>query len=158
MRQSITLIMLVGLSTLLACVGTQSSDGEETIDKIQITTERINEIADVEWHLQSMKIDNQSVALIPDTKNTFTCDEGGKVAGVAAINRYFGSFRFREDGSVIWNRAFGMTRMAGPPELMDQEAKFMQALPRTSRIYVKNENLFLISADRSTVLEFKKIK
>jgi heat shock protein HslJ len=45
--------------------------------------------------------------------------------------------------------------MAGPPELMEQEAKFMQALPQTSRIYLKKEKLLLISTDNSTVLEFQ---
>jgi heat shock protein HslJ len=46
--------------------------------------------------------------------------------------------------------------MAGPPELMEQEAKFMQALLLTSRIYLKKEKLVLISTDQSTLLEFEK--
>jgi heat shock protein HslJ len=49
-----------------------------------------------------------------------------------------------------------MTRMAGPPELMDQEAKFMQTLPLTSRLYLKKEILVVVSSDQSTVLEFEK--
>ena len=102
-----------------------------------------------------MKIDNETIPLIEDTKNTFACDENGKVAGVASLNRYFGNFRLKEDGEIIWSKAFGMTRMAGPPELMAQEAKFMQALPQTLRMYLKKEKLLLISTDNSTVLEFQ---
>ena len=56
----------------------------------------------------------------------------------------------------IWSKAFGMTRMAGPPEMMEQEAKFMQALPQTSRIYLKGSQLILASEDKSTGLEFQK--
>jgi heat shock protein HslJ len=148
----------MGIPMLLACAGSQTGKGTEKIDEIQITSRQIREIADVEWHLQIMKTDNQTIEFIPDTKNTFSCDENGKVAGIATLNRYFGSFSFSEDGDIIWNKAFGMTRMAGPPNLMEQEAKFMQALPRTSRIYIKKQKLVMISTDRSTVLEFEKIK
>lgn len=158
MKRFIIPIMLMCISLLLACAGTQSGKGAEKTDEMQITYRQIREIADVEWLLQSMKADSQTIALIPDTKNTFSCDDNGKVTGVATINRYFGNFRFREDGIIIWNKAFGMTRMAGPPNLMEQEAKFMQALPRTSRIYIKKQKLVMISTDQSTVLEFVKIK
>ena len=150
--------MLVFMPLLLACAGSQSDNGTKKTDEMQITARQIKAITGIEWHLQRMKFENRIVALIKDTKNTFSCDETGKVAGAATINRYFGSFSFRDDGSITWNKAFGMTRMAGPPKLMEQEARFMQALPRTSRIYIKREKLVLISADQSTVLEFEKIK
>jgi heat shock protein HslJ len=158
MKRFLILTMFLGISMLLACAGTKSGDSGTRTGEMQITSQRIKDIAGIEWQLQNMKTDKHTVALIKDTKNTFSCDENGKVAGVATINRYFGSFRFKEDGSINWDKAFGMTRMAGPPELMEQETKFMQALPRTSRIYIKKEKLVLISTDQSTLLEFKKIK
>ena len=147
--------MLIGISVLLACAGTPSGETETKTDATQIAPQRIKDIAGIEWHLKIMKIDNETIPLIEDTKNTFSCDENGKVAGVASLNRYFGNFSLKEDGEIIWSKAFGMTRMAGPPELMAQEAKFMQALPQTSRIYLKKEKLVLISTDNSTVLEFQ---
>ena len=149
------LLMLIGISVLLACAGTPSGETETKTDATQIAPQRIKDIAGIEWHLKIMKIDNETIPLIEDTKNTFSCDENGKVAGVASLNRYFGNFSLKEDGEIIWSKAFGMTRMAGPPELMAQEAKFMQALPQTSRIYLKKEKLVLISTDNSTVLEFQ---
>lgn len=156
MKRSIMPVMLMCIPLFLACTGTQSASVEKNAVQMQIMPQQIRDIADVEWHLHSLKTDNRTIELIADTKNTFSCNENGKVAGVATINRYFGSFRFGEDGNIIWNKAFGMTRMAGPPNLMEQEAKFMQALPRTSRIYLEKEKLILTSADQSTVLEFKK--
>ena len=155
MKQFTMLLMLIGISVLLACAGTPSGETETKTEATQIAPQRIKDIAGIEWHLKIMKIDNETIPLIEDTKNTFSCDENGKVAGVASLNRYFGNFSLKEDGEIIWSKAFGMTRMAGPPELMAQEAKFMQALPQTSRIYLKKEKLVLISTDNSTVLEFQ---
>ena len=155
MKPFTMLFMLVGIPVMLACAGTQSGETETKTDAMQITPRQLKDITGIEWHLKIMKIDNESIPLIEDTKNTFSCDENGKVAGVASINRYFGNFSLKEDGEIIWSKAFGMTRMAGPPELMEQEAKFMQALPQTSRVYLKKEMLVLISTDHSTVLEFQ---
>lgn len=155
MKPYAIVMMVIGVSTLFACAGSQSGGSGTKIDAMQITPQRIKDITGIEWHLKIMKIDNESIPLIKDTKTTFSCDENRKVAGVAPLNRYFGSFTLKEDGEIIWGKAFGMTRMAGPPELMEQEAKFMQALPQTSRIDLKKEKLLLISADNSTVLEFE---
>jgi len=155
MKLYMRLMMVIGISILLACAGTQSGGTGPETDGIQITPRQLKDVAGMEWHLIIMKIDNESIALIEDTKNTFSCDENGKVAGVASLNRYFGNFSLQENGEIIWSKAFGMTRMAGPPELMAQETKFMQALLQTSRIYLKKETLLLISADNSTVLEFQ---
>jgi len=156
MKQFITLMIFIGFPTLLACAGSQSGGTATQTDAMQISRQRLKEITGIEWHLQKMIADNRSVPLIGGTHNTFSCDEDGKAAGVATINRYFGNFTIKEDGDLIWNKAFGMTRMAGPPELMEQEAKFMQALPRTSRIYLKGSQLILTSEDKSTWLEFQK--
>ena len=149
-------MIVIGISTLLACAGTQSGGTGTKTNAMQITPQRIKDITGVEWHLKKLIADNKSIPLIEDTKNSFSCDENGKVAGVASLNRYFGSFTLKEDGEIIWSKAFGMTRMAGPPEMMEQEAKFMQALPQTSRIYLKGSQLILASEDKSTWLEFQK--
>lgn len=149
-------MIAMGISTLLACAGTQSGGTGIKTNAMQITPRRIKDITGAEWHLKKMITDNKSIPLIADTKNSFSCDEDGKVAGVASINRYFGNFTLKDDGEIIWSKAFGMTRMAGPPELMEQEAKFMQALPQTSRIYLKGSQLILAGEDKSTWLEFQK--
>lgn len=149
-------MIVIGISTLLACAGTQSGGTGTKTNAMQITPQRIKDITGVEWHLKKLIADNKSIPLIEDTKNSFSCDEDGKVAGVASINRYFGNFTLKEDGEIFWSKAFGMTRMAGPPELMEQEAKFMQALSQTSHIYLKGSQLILASKDKSTRLEFQK--
>jgi heat shock protein HslJ len=155
MKHYTTVMAILGIVSLIACAGTHPGETKTKTDAVQITPEQLRNIVGIEWHLKSMKINNESIPLIKDTKNTFSCDENGKVDGIASINRYFGNFSLKEDGEIIWSKAFGMTRMAGPPELMEQEAKFMQALPQTSRMYLKMEKLQLTSTDNSTVLEFQ---
>ena len=157
MKLYATIMTVFGLLSVLACAGTQSGGTGTKTDAMQITPQRIDDISGIEWHLTKMKMADKSISLIENSKTTFSCDEDGKVAGVATINRYFGNFNLKENGDIVWNQAFGMTRMAGPPELMEQEAAFMHALPQTARMYLKASKLILISKDKSTTLEFAKI-
>ena len=48
--------------------------------------------------------------------------------------------------------------MAGPPELMKQESVFMDALSKTSRMYLNDSKLELRSKNRSTILEFEQVE
>ena len=157
MKLYATVMTVFGLIAMLACAGTQSGGTGTKTDAMQITPQRLKDITGIEWRLKKLITDNKSIPLIKDSKTTFSCDKEGKVAGVASINRYFGNFNLKENGDIVWNQAFGMTRMAGPPELMEQEAAFMHALPQTARMYLKASKLILISKDKSTTLEFAKI-
>ncbi len=157
MKLYATVMTVFGLLSVLACAGTQTGGPGTKNDAVLITHQRIDDISGIEWHLTKMKMADKSISLIENSKTTFSCDKEGKVAGVASINRYFGNFNLKENGDIVWNQAFGMTRMAGPPELMEQEAAFMHALPQTARMYLKASKLILISKDKSTTLEFTKI-
>jgi heat shock protein HslJ len=147
MRQYINLILGFGILSVFACAGTQ-------IDGKMITPQNINDIAGIEWHLKQMTKNNEIITLVKDSQTTFACDENGRVAGQATLNRYSGNLNFQDDGEIIWTKAFIMTRMAGPPQLMQQEADFTQALMQTSRMILDDSKLVLKSTDGSTVLEF----
>ncbi len=156
MKQFMILCMLIGIPVLMGCAGAQSGAPAADPDTILITPRQLKDIAGIKWHLKRMKLDGETISLIKDTNITFSCDGNGNVAGAASLNRYFGSFALKEDGGIVWGKAFGMTRMAGPPELMDQEDKFMQALPLTARFYLQKEMLVLTSTDQAAALEFEK--
>jgi len=119
-----------------------------------ITPQNINDITGIEWHLKQMAKDNEIVALVKGSQTTFACDENGRVSGKATLNRYSGNLELKDDGEIIWSKALIMTRMAGPPQLMQQEADFTQALLQTSRIILNDSKLVLKSSSGSTVLEF----
>ena len=148
MRQSMNLMVVFGILSVLACAGAQR-DGK------LITPRNLNDIAGTEWHLKQMTRDDDIIVLVKDSQTTFACDENGNVSGKATINRYSGNLKLKDDGEIVWSKAFIMTRMAGPPQLMQQEADFTQALMQTSRIILSDSKLVLKSDDQSTILEFE---
>ena len=105
-----------------------------------------------------MTLDKKAINLVAGSQTTFTCDAGGRVSGIATINRYAGNLKLQPDGEIVWSKAFIMTRMAGPPELMQQEADFTRALMKTSRMYLNGPGLALRSRDGSTTLTFEPTK
>lgn len=153
-------IVFIGISTLLlvACAGARPEGAATVPAGRPVTAEGLGQISGVQWHLTKMTLDNKSITLVQNSETTFACDEKGNVTGKATINRYSGNLKLQDDGEIIWNKAFIMTRMAGPPELMQQEALFTQALMKTSRMLLNDSKLALRSQDNSTVLEFEQGK
>jgi heat shock protein HslJ len=140
---------------IVACAGTQSNDSGSKSDGKLITPLNLKDITGIEWNLMQMTKDHESIELVADSQTTFACDENGRVFGKATLNQYSGNLELQEDGEILWSKAFIMTRMAGPPELMQQESNFNMALIQTSRMYLNDSKLFLKSRDSSTILEFE---
>ena len=158
MRHYSKAIFIFSLLFIFACAGTQNnSAGTKTNGKL-ITPQNLNDITGIEWNLTQLTKDNVSIALVKDSKTTFACDKDGRVTGKATLNQYSGNLKLQDDGEIIWSKAFIMTRMAGPPELMQQETDFTQALMQTSRIFLKESKLVLMSDDQSNLLEFEQTK
>ena len=155
MRRYINLLVVFCLLFFLACAGTDNTSIGNDPDGKLITPQNLKDIAGIEWHLTRLTKGNEPIALVKDSQTTLTCDENGRVAGKAAINRYSGNLKLQDDGEIVWSKAFIMTRMAGPPELMQQEADFTQGLMQTSRMILGDSKLVLKSEDRSTILEFE---
>ena len=145
-------------SLLFACTGVHPQKAGAEAEGVLITPKQLKNIVGLEWHLIKMTLNSDPIPLVENSKVTFSCSSEGEVAGLATINHYFGNLKINEDGGIIWNKAFGMTRMAGPPELMKQESAYMDALTKTSRMYLNDSKLELRNKDRSYVLEFVKIK
>ena len=155
LRQYLNLMLVLGILWIFACAGIRSNNAGSITGGKLITPRNLKDITGIEWILSRMTNDNDTISLVENSKTTFACDEKGNVTGKAPINRYSGNLQLQDDGQIIWNKAFIMTRMAGPPDLMQQEADFTGALMKTSHMYIKESGLVLISEDRSTVLEFK---
>ena len=157
-KQSTIVFSLIGTLLVFACAGARLENAAGGSAALPITSQSLGQIAGIEWYLAKMTMDNKSITLVQNSETTFGCDEKGNVTGRATINRYSGNLKLQNDGEIIWNKAFIMTRMAGPPELMQQEALFTQALMKTSRMLLNGSNLTLRSQDTSTVLEFEQGK
>lgn len=151
-------MIIVICCLLFACSAIHPQKAGREPDGMLIKPQQLKTIVGLEWHLIKITLDGDQIPLVENSKVTFSCNSEGEVVGVATINRYFGNLKVNEDGEIIWNKAFGMTRMAGPPELMKQEAVYMDALIKTSRMYLNDSKLLLISKDRSAALKFSNLK
>lgn len=77
--------------------------------------------------------------------------EDGTLNGNASCNRFFGKYRYNEQDLII--EPLGSTRMACVPALMEQEQRFMEALPRAVRAHLENDLLTLFDAAGTPVLK-----
>jgi heat shock protein HslJ len=107
----------------------------------------------MQWMLQKMTIDGKEYKLT-DENPFIKFENDGKVSGFASINRFFGSIKIDNQGRVKWTAPFGSTRMAGPPELMEQENSFLNALQKTESFSIERIYLYIQTSDGQTELTF----
>ncbi len=107
-----------------------------------------------DWTLQSLVIDGQALPLPPGSAATLRAVEGEGVSGMAFVNRYSGRLAVTDAGGLSWGQAFALTKMAGPPELMELESQYLQALQQTTRARIDGSGLTLQSGDGKTKLVF----
>jgi heat shock protein HslJ len=111
----------------------------------------------VEWKLTKLVRDGKEVPLVAKSRITAAFHAAGRVAGMASVNRYFGSYKARGDGRIEWPApAFGATRMAGPPALMKQEGLFLDALGKVSKARMEGSKFLLANEDGSVELTFER--
>jgi heat shock protein HslJ len=114
-------------------------------------------VADVEWVLVKLERNGETLEPRAGSKATLRMRTDGAVGGLATINRYFGSASFSEDGVVTWTGPMGSTQMAGPPELMEQEAAFLRALESAMRWRLEGADLLVLEgADGAVRLTFRR--
>ncbi|MEM7385063.1 MAG: YbaY family lipoprotein [Verrucomicrobiota bacterium] len=106
------------------------------------------------WSLKSMQSDGKAVELPAGTGATLSITPEGKVSGRAPVNRYFGQVTLGQDGRCTWGKAFGATRMAGPPEAMRAESRYFQILKSTSTYQIENGELLFKNGETRTLVRF----
>jgi heat shock protein HslJ len=120
-----------------------------------LTPEIMTTIGGIEWKLGRWNAGGGAVALAPGAEVTLVLGKTGTVEGRGPVNRYFGSFKLGADGRIDWSApGFGTTRMAGPPELMDQESAFLRDLAQTTRCHAAISALIFRTENGSVELEF----
>lgn len=76
--------------------------------------------------------------------------QDGRMAGKAAVNRYFGTYK--TDGSKITLGPVGSTMMMGPQPLMEAEQDYLQTLPKITSFSVQGGTLTLKTSDGRTLV------
>lgn len=142
-------IVSMSAAWLVACATTPSSA------PIVVSSENVAKLQNRQWELKSITLDSRDSVMDLEAKMTLGFGPDGRVTGFAAVNRFNGTYAFSPDGKLSWPGAsFTTTRKAGPPELMEQERAYLQALPKTERAILKGHALLLQNDGESTVLTF----
>ena len=138
MKQNSPLKLLLGLvlASLIASCG--------------IITSGRNEALDMDWVV--LRIDAYSKTIPADMRPTMTLDEG-LVSGNSGVNSFSGNYTWKSDGSFKFE-PLAMTEMAGPPEQMEIESLFMEALTNTRFYEITDTKLIFSDADGKPLVSF----
>lgn len=106
------------------------------------------------WQLSTMN--GQSVTSMREGGVTLDIQEDGKFAGQAPVNRYFGQIKVEE--KTLKTGPIGSTMMAGPPESMQAEQQYFQALGENVKSINIENGLLVITAMDNKKLVFNRAK
>jgi heat shock protein HslJ len=103
-----------------------------------------------EWETHTWVV--ESIAGVPttDPKPQISLGEDGRLSGSTGVNRIMGTYEAQ--GEVVRISGTGMTRMAGPPEAMEQERRFLDAIEGWQAFHMGDGRLQIGPVDRAIVL------
>jgi len=95
------------------------------------------------WVLEAGTLNGADIPLVADRPITLTFDTTeGTVAGTSACNQYFGGYTL--SGNELTFSDLGSTMMAcDPPEIMDSEAAYLEALSQVEIFTIEGDELNL---------------
>lgn len=140
----------LGLLALVSCAAPRTtSGGFEPADPSRLVA-----LADVELRLTRLVVGGEELALPEGRPLTARLAAKGQIAGRSAVNQYSGTFVLDAHGALHWPGGFVMTRMAGPPEAMELEDRFLAALSAATELLTSTSGARFQNADATTILEF----
>ena len=77
----------------------------------------------------------------------------GSLTGNASVNRYTTTYTTSGETMSV-DAAIATTKMAGPDELMQQEAAYLAALPQTATFTIEGDELWLRDADGAALAHY----
>jgi heat shock protein HslJ len=112
-------------------------------------------LASTEW--QAIAYNNgkgglQSLAV--DSAITATFGTDGTLAGNASINQYSTKYTVSGKDQMTIDPQIVSTKMAGPEELMTQEAAYLAALPKTATYTIEGDELWLRDATGAALAQY----
>jgi heat shock protein HslJ len=106
------------------------------------------------WQLSTMN--GQPIASMREGGVTLDIQEDGKFAGQAPVNRYFGQIKVED--KTLKTGPIGSTMMAGPPENMQAEQQYFQALGENVKSANIENGQLVITAMDDKKLVFDRVK
>jgi heat shock protein HslJ len=123
-----------------------------------VNAQTANKLHQREWDLKGLTLEGQQIVMDLDARVSIRFDANGQVSGIAAVNRYTGTYVLSADGKLGWGSpGFAVTRKAGPPELMQIEQAYLKALRVINVAILARHTLVIQSDDAATVLTFSEV-
>lgn len=146
---------LIGALTCFPFVGCsmfKRDPGPQLID-----SKNIQRLQATEWELRAVTIDGNEVVMHSDGKMAVLFGADGTVQGFGGVNQFAGNYSVSDDGKLAWGKTgFVTTRKSGPPEFVEKEKLFLDAMRRTTRAIAGKVILTLQSENAEVVLTFLK--
>ena len=93
------------------------------------------------------------VSLAASSSITAVFGADGSLTGNASVNRYTTTYTTSGETMSV-DAAIATTKMAGPDELMQQEAAYLAALPQTATFTIEGDELWLRDADGAALAHY----
>lgn len=143
--------LILLLACLSGCAHVTGNDSEPQV----LDAPTAHRLYQRDWDLKGLAVEGRQIVVDVDTRITIRFAPNGQVAGLAAVNRFSGTYSLNTEGRLSWGKAgFAATRMMGPPELMEKEQAYLRGLGKTNVAILAGHILVLQSDDASTVLRF----
>lgn len=144
MKKIFTLITFIGA---LFCAGCQAGAQSGFSGKAQGQLEH-----NIEWKLVSGEDSGKTFGATDNITLVFVENEGNTlIGGDGGVNRYNAPVTIdAKKGSISLGEMLATTRMMGPPELMQKESDYLNALRRINR-YELNANELILIGDGVTL-------
>ena len=151
MKKLISTFIFTALTiSFMACKSTTCTDQATRIEPV--TQDTYTEICNRQWIARKIVFNGNEKK--PFEKAPFLeFNIKGRIAGFASVNRFFGNIKIDADGNVKIS-PLGSTRMAGPPELMNQEMEFLSIMQKTAKLYTTGNDLHAETKDKSGRIVF----
>ena len=149
----VTPMKTLSLVLLLACLGGCANMTADGGSPQALDAQTVQRLYQRDWDLKGLTVEGLQIIVDVDTRITIRFAPDGQVAGLAAVNRFSGTYSLSNEGKLSWGR-FTATRSMGPPELMEKEQAYLKGLGKTNVAILARHILVLQSDDTSTVLRF----
>ncbi len=108
-----------------------------------------------EWQATAYNNGKEALqSLAADSMITATFGDDGTLAGNASVNQYNATYSASGEGTMTIDSAIATTKMAGPEELMAQEAAYLAALPQTATYTIDGDQLWLRDANGAALAQY----
>lgn len=145
-------IVMVGCTNVSNVESTKNNgNAKAEVSKQNNENSNVNlkEIKNTSWKLVS--ISGEKIKVNEEFEGITLDFKENEIDGNAGVNNYFGSFSL--NSNKISFGSIGSTRMAGSPELLNLEMKYLKVLQGVTNYYFENDNLVLKNGNESLVFE-----